>query len=50
MNSRYNESFVELMKFECKRAREYFEKANDSFAKEDRKLVIPCQDNAEDIF
>ncbi|HWA05641.1 MAG TPA: squalene/phytoene synthase family protein, partial [Ignavibacteria bacterium] len=27
MNFRYNDSFVELMKFECKRAREYFEKA-----------------------
>ncbi len=43
MNSRYNDSFIELMKFECKRAREYFEKANDSFAKEDRKLLFPAR-------
>jgi len=43
MNFRYNESFVELMKFECKRAREYFEKANVSFAKEDRKLLFPAR-------
>ncbi len=43
MNFRYNESFVELMKFECKRAREYFEKANKSFVKEDRKLLFPAR-------
>lgn len=43
MNFRYNESFVELMKFECKRAREYFEKANDAFAKEDRKQLFPAR-------
>lgn len=43
MNSRYNESFIELMKFECARAREYFEKANDSFVKEDRKLLFPAR-------
>ncbi|NOS84923.1 MAG: squalene/phytoene synthase family protein [Ignavibacteria bacterium] len=43
MNFRYNESFVELMKFECRRAREYFEKANDAFAKEDRKQLFPAR-------
>lgn len=43
MNFRYNESFVELMKFECKRAREYFNKANDSFVKEDKKLLFPAR-------
>ncbi len=43
MNSRYNDSFVELMKFECKRAREYFEKANNCFDKEDRKLLFPAR-------
>jgi 15-cis-phytoene synthase len=43
MNFRYNDSFIELMKFECKRAREYFEKANDSFVKEDRKLLFPAR-------
>jgi phytoene synthase len=43
MNSKYNESFVELMKFECRRARDYFEKANDSFVKEDRKFLFPAR-------
>lgn len=43
MNFRYNDSFVELMKFECKRAREYFEKANDAFAMEDRKQLFPAR-------
>jgi phytoene synthase len=43
LNSRYNDSFVELMKFECKRAREYFEKANNSFDKQDRKLLFPAR-------
>lgn len=43
MNFRYNESFIELMKFEVRRAREYFEKANDSFVKEDRKLLFPAR-------
>jgi 15-cis-phytoene synthase len=43
MNFRYNESFIELMEFECKRTRGYFEKANDSFVKEDRKLLFPAR-------
>lgn len=43
MNFMYNESFIELMKFECKRTRGYFEKANDSFVKEDRKLLFPAR-------
>jgi phytoene synthase len=43
LNSQYNDSFVELMKFECKRAREYFEKANNSFDKQDRKLLFPAR-------
>jgi phytoene synthase len=43
MNSRYNESFVELMKFECKRVREYYEKANNCFDKQDRKLLFPVR-------
>jgi phytoene synthase len=43
LNFRYNDSFIELMKFECKRAREYFEKANESFAKENRKQLFPAR-------
>lgn len=43
MNFRYNDSFIELMKYECKRAREYFEKANGCFTKENRKLLFPAR-------
>jgi phytoene synthase len=43
MNFRYNNSFVELMKFECRRAREYFEKANGCFTKENRKFLFPAR-------
>jgi 15-cis-phytoene synthase len=40
---RYNDSFVELMKFECKRARDYFEKADKSFVAENRTLLFPAR-------
>ncbi len=34
----YNERFVELMKFECQRAHEYFRRAKSSLAEEDKVL------------
>jgi phytoene synthase len=40
---KYNESFIELMKYQCKRAREYFEKANNCFTREDRRLLFPAR-------
>jgi phytoene synthase len=43
LNFTYNESFVELMKFQCQRAREYFEKANSCFDRNDRKLLFPAR-------
>ncbi len=43
MNCRYNESFMKLMRYECNRAREYFEKANGCFSKEDRRLLFPAR-------
>lgn len=43
MNFKYNNSFVELMKYECKRARDYFQKANDCLVKEDRQLLFPAR-------
>jgi 15-cis-phytoene synthase len=43
LNFRYNDSFIELMKFECKRAREYFQKANDCFVPENRRLLFPAR-------
>jgi 15-cis-phytoene synthase len=43
LNFRYNDSFIELMEFECKRAREYFQKANDCFVPENRRLLFPAR-------
>jgi phytoene synthase len=43
MDFTYNDSFIELMKYECKRARQYFEKANNCFDKNDRKLLFPAR-------
>ncbi|HEY3251152.1 MAG TPA: squalene/phytoene synthase family protein, partial [Ignavibacteria bacterium] len=43
LNFKYNDSFIELMKFECERARKYFEMANDCFHPEDRKLLFPAR-------
>lgn len=43
LSFKYNDSFIALMKFECERAREYFEKASDCFHPEDRKLLFPAR-------
>lgn len=43
LNFTYNDSFIELMQFQCKRAREYFERANDCFDKNDRKMLFPAR-------
>lgn len=43
LNFVYNDSFIELMKYECGRAREYYEKADKSFVKEDRLLLFPAR-------
>jgi len=43
LKSTYNESFIALMKFQCERAREYYEKANDCFDRKDRKLLFPAR-------
>jgi phytoene synthase len=40
LDYKYNESFTELMKFECKRARGYYKKANNSLSKEDKGLMF----------
>jgi 15-cis-phytoene synthase len=39
----YNERFIELMKFECGRAREYFRKAKSSLAEEDKPLFTAAR-------
>jgi phytoene synthase len=43
LNSRYNPSFVELMKFQCDRARSYYFKANENFHKDDRRSLYPVR-------
>lgn len=43
LSFKYNDSFIELMKFECQRARDYFEKANNCFHPEDRRLLFPAR-------
>jgi phytoene synthase len=43
LNFRYNNSFIELMKYECERVRKYFEKADEMFVKEDRKFLFPAR-------
>ena len=43
MNFRYNDSFIELMKFECRRAREFYQKAYECFPLQDRRQVFPAR-------
>lgn len=42
-NNRYNESFIQLMKFECQRAREYYTKADQCLAKEDKGMMFAAR-------
>jgi phytoene synthase len=43
LNFTYNERFVELMKFECERAHEYFRRAKASLAEEDKPLFTAAR-------
>jgi phytoene synthase len=43
LNCRYNNSFIELMKFECERARLFYEKANRNFHRDDRRSLYPVR-------
>lgn len=43
LNCTYNEQFVELMKFECKRAHEYFRRAKVCLAEEDKPLFTAAR-------
>lgn len=43
LNSEYNDRFVQLMKFECDRAREYFRKAKSYLAEEDKPLFTAAR-------
>lgn len=43
LSNTYNERFIELMKFECERARSYFKKAKTSLAEEDKPLFTAAR-------
>ncbi|HLT23528.1 MAG TPA: phytoene/squalene synthase family protein [Ignavibacteria bacterium] len=43
INSTYNHNFVELMKFEAKRAREYYREADGLLSKEDKGLMFAAR-------
>ncbi len=43
MNNVYNDNFVELMKYESARAREYFDKANHNLTKEDKYSMFAAR-------
>lgn len=43
LDFKYNDSFVELMKFEGNRAKRYYEKADDLLCKEDKGLMFPAR-------
>lgn len=40
---RYNDPFIELMQFECDRARHYFDLARQALPPEDRRSMIPAE-------
>ncbi len=43
LNGEYNDRFIQLMKFECDRAREYFRKAKSYLAEEDKPLFTAAR-------
>lgn len=43
LNNTYNDNFIELMKFECNRVREYFRKAKTYLAEEDKPLFTAAR-------
>ena len=43
IKSNYNENFISLMKFECKRAKEFYEAADKSLAEEDKPFMYSAK-------
>lgn len=43
LSSTYNEKFIEMMRFECARARDYYKRAEETLPKEDRKAMIAAE-------
>jgi len=42
-NNRYNDDFIKLMKYECERARFFYDEANRSLTKEDKGLMFAAR-------
>jgi len=43
LGNKYNDSFIELMKYESERAREFYKKADSYLSKEDKGLMFPAR-------
>jgi len=43
LNNRYNDDFIKLMKYECERARYFYDEANKSLTKEDKGLMFAAR-------
>ncbi|MEO6696326.1 MAG: squalene/phytoene synthase family protein [Ignavibacteria bacterium] len=42
-NSKYNDDFIKLMKYECDRARFFYDEANNSLSREDKGLMFAAR-------
>jgi phytoene synthase len=43
LENKYNDSFIELMKYESERARKFYKKADSYLSKEDKGLMFPAR-------
>lgn len=43
LSSKYNQAFVEMMRFECERARVYYKRAGETLPKEDRRSMVAAE-------
>lgn len=43
LSSTYNQAFMDLMRFECQRARDYYQKAHKQLARKDRSTMVASE-------
>lgn len=43
LSSSYNQKFIDMMRFECARARDYYKRAEETLPKEDRKAMLAAE-------
>ncbi len=43
LSSKYNQAFVEMMRFECERARGFYKRAGETLPKEDRRSMVAAE-------